>query len=289
MSLSYCFSRLIRAGNILGAVADSMAEHIGTERKRVTRPPPDGVRERTRRVMDLLYKLDASHHVVHSTRRQSVSELVKDVEILIQMDSSVADRGEFVHYCWLGDGSGRACCKDTAECLQKVKAAYLNLFLCHGCPSGSLSRWTHVGTMFTVLCAGLICRDIFLRAVLRSLPEVAAPPVAGLEPGAAGAGDGDFAAEHSARVHKVRTWLGRAVTRMQVGTMLLLTASLDSVMYFLMGGNAADGARSRRPGTRPRLDEPLPCKDLSKYGTARRGSSTSSRAGRIRSPTLLSC
>lgn len=46
--------------------------------------------------------------------------------------------------------------------------------------------------------------------------------------------------------------------------MLLLTASLDSVMYFLMGGNAADGARSRRPGTRPRLDEPLPCKDLIK-------------------------
>lgn len=53
VSLSYCFARLIRAGSILGAVADSMADHIKHNCKRVVRPPPAGAKERSRLVMNI--------------------------------------------------------------------------------------------------------------------------------------------------------------------------------------------------------------------------------------------
>lgn len=141
--------------------------------------------------------------------------------------------------------------------------AYSNLFLCHCCPSGSLSRWTHVGSMLSLMCTGFICRDVFYTAVLSSLPEnvAAQASVDNLQAGAVGAGESDYMAEHAARVQKVRCWLGRSATRVHIGLLLLLVRILDGIMYFLMGGNTKDGARHRRPST-PRTEEPLPCREL---------------------------
>ena len=262
VSLSYCFARLVRSGAILGRVVDHMTVHLRTC-KRVVSKPPEGSKVRLRKAFDLLYKLDGSHHVVHNRRGAKPSELLADVQFLMQMDSAMLERGEVVHYCWDND-TGKPCCRSKEETVQKMVAAYLNLFTCHGCPSGSLSRWTHVGVMFTQLAAGFVCRDVFYTAVQSTLQGVAQreAEAAHFEAGVAGAGDADFQKEHQARLTKVRAWLSLDSTRLHVGVMVLVTSITDALMYFLMGGNTRDGARSRRPATIPRLDEPLPVGEL---------------------------
>lgn len=264
VSLSYCFGRLIRAGSLLGLVGDSIASHIESSCVRLVEPPPADLAARSRRVFDLLFGLDASHHLIHGTKGTNKSQLLSDVEFLLAMDGAgLCDRQQVVHYCWKSDGTG-PCCKDYAECVDKLQAAYLNLFMCHSTPSGSLSRWTHVGAMLTMLSCGFVCRDIYYNAVLTHLPEASASAshASSLETGAVGAGDGDFVAEHAARVVKVRTWLGNPSTRLHIGVLCMLVKIVDSIMYFLMGGNTKDGARSRRPGTTPRTEEPLPFREL---------------------------
>lgn len=263
VSLAYCFSRLIRSGNVLGAVADTIINYIEKNCQRICQPPPAEAVRRTREVFDRLYNLEASHHLLHTTRGTKRSELVKDIEFLMRMDPTIADRSDMIHFCW-DDTSGKPCCNTREQSVQKMTATYCNLFLCHGVPSGSLSRWTHVGMMFVLLSTSFLCRDLFVKAVMANLhadpnAELAANR---LEPGAAGAGDSDYMVERSARIQKVRGWLARPVTRLQVGVMFFLTSMLDSVMYHIMGGQTADGARSRKPGTTPRLDEPLPTNGL---------------------------
>lgn len=267
VSLAYCFAKLIRAGSILALASRAMTDFITKTCKRVVQAPPADKVQRTRRVFDLLYNLDSSHHVVHGTRGTKPSTLLGDIEFLLKMDAgSMLDRSAdtMVHYCWKGDGSSSPCCANHDEMVDKMVAAYLNLFLCHSCPSGSLSRWTHVGSMLAILSSGFICRDIFFKAVMSSLPadEQAAERAANLQVGAAGAGDSDYAAEHAARVSRVRAWLGKVASRLQIGVLFLLVKHLDSIMYFLMGGNTRDGARSRKPGTVPRAEEPLPTREL---------------------------
>ena len=137
-----------------------------------------------------------------------------------------------MHYCWKGDGSSQPCCASKEDMLEKMVAAYLNLFLFHACSSGSLPRWTHVGQMFSLLYAGYVCRDIFYRAVMGNLTtdQDAASKGAGLNPEAVGAGDTDFATEHAARVTRVKTWLGKPATRLHIGVLFMLVKILDTIM-----------------------------------------------------------
>lgn len=165
----YCFVRLIESGAILGKLADKMGAYLRGV-LRVLRPPPTEGPQRTRRVFDIIYNLSGSHHLLHGKTGVRRSELLKDLDFLTAMDNGgLTDRGELLHFCSGLDG--RPCCESDEDCRNKVEAAYMNLFMCHSCPSGSLSRWTHVGTMCSLLCSGFACRDAFLRAVLESLDE----------------------------------------------------------------------------------------------------------------------
>lgn len=272
VSLSYCFARLVRSGAVLGKMAGAITEFVESHCERRVQPPPAAAKERAKQVFDILYTLDASHHVVHSAKAKGSgkSALLRDIEFMLAMDGgNMLDRGPMVHYCWQAE-TGQPCCKDRQECIDKMTAAYLNLFVCHSCPSGSLSRWTHVGAMFALLCSAFVCRDVFVTAALASLPasDNAEDRASGLQAGAIGAGDTDYAVVHAARVQKVKAWLTRPASRMQIGVLFVLVQGLDRIMYFLMGGNTRDGARSRRPGTTPRHEEPLPCRELLEHVSA---------------------
>lgn len=119
-----------------------------------------------------------------------------------------------VHYCWREDG--QPCCQNLGEARDKLAGAYLDLFLCHGMPVATLSRWAHVRVVCGILCTAFACRDVYVQALLQGLPADEAPEQFAeqrLPAAAAGAGDEDKATVHRARVSKVRRWLSRPSTR----------------------------------------------------------------------------
>lgn len=79
--------------------------------------------------------------------------------------------------------------------------------------------------------------------------------------GASGAGDDDVAVEHRVRISKVRRWLGRDATRVQIGCLFLMLRVLESLTYYLMGGERQEG-RNRQPGSVPKADQALPAGEL---------------------------
>ena len=262
VSLMFCLSKLVKAGTILELIADHLAKTVQSHCRRVVgAPPPEGVAQ-TKRVLDAIFKLEASHHILFGKRGQSKSTLLKDLEVLMSLDNGGlrSSTGDIVHYCW--DGSG-PCCADLDDTVQKLTGAYFNLFVGRSMPVATLSRWTNVLTVCAMLCAGYACRDIYVQALVSGLAaEGPAGEDGELQAADAGAGDQDLAKEHRARVAKVKTWLTKGQTRAQVGTCFLMLRNLDSLTYYLMGGERPDQGRHRQPGTVPRAEQTLPAKEL---------------------------
>lgn len=211
VSLMYCLSNLVRARAVLHLVADNIAERCA-RCERIVGPPPPEAAAKARRLMSMIYRLDATHHTVYNKKGAGKSMLVKDVEAVLHMDNGGLGTGAapLVHYCCGADG--RPCCRSQQETVDKLTGAYLNLYMCHGMPSATLSRWTHVQVVCGILCSAFACRDVFVQALLHGLPVYEGQEDAanqGLEAAAAGAGDEDKAREHRARVSKVRRWLQR--------------------------------------------------------------------------------
>ncbi len=80
-----------------------------------------------------------------------------------------------------------------------MKAAYLNLFISHGLPTGALSRWTRIGIVYNMLSAGFCFRDLFAQGLLQGLraSAYAAEKVASTaDPVASGANSPDRAKQH---------------------------------------------------------------------------------------------
>lgn len=266
VSLMYCLSKLVRAGSVLHVLANHITDYCSGCQRIVGAPPPESA-ARARRLLDMVYRLDASHHVLHGTKGERKSLLVRDVEAILRMDNSGIGTGSsdtpLIHYC-CGDG-GRPCCSSRQETVEKMTSAYLNLFLCHGMPVATLSRWTHVQTVCGILCTAFACRDVFVRALLQGLPDDTNAEEAAerdLPPVAAGAGDADQAAEHRARIAKVRRWLVREDTRVQVACLYLMLRTLDSLTYYLMGGERPEHESHTRPGSLPSAEAALPVGEL---------------------------
>lgn len=260
VSLLYCLSKLVRAGSVLHLVADYVGD-FAQNTQRIVRAPPPGPPERTRQAMDILYAFESAHHRLHGKKGISKSRLLKDVEAVLRMDNGGLENRASgpIHYC--DDGHGRPCCRSRAETIEKLTEAYLNLFVCHGIPVATLSRWTHITTVCTSLCTGFICRDVFVNALLHGLREdTQAEAIAQerLSTVAAGAGDDDRAVQHRARVTKVRTWLAKETSRVHITCLFVMLKVLESLTYFLMGGERIGEERHRRPGTVPRSEQALP-------------------------------
>lgn len=245
VSLLYCLSRLVRAGSVVHVVADFISRFVEQHCQRRLGAPPAEAVERSRRAMDLLYGLDAAHHRRATQKGDSESRLLRDVKEVLRLDNGgMADRGAgLVHFCAGADGS--PCCADLRETKERMTAAYLNLFTCHAMPTATLSRWTHVEIVCSMLCCGYICRDLYLNALLEGLAaddraqEVVAQTVV---LAASGAGDEDVVTEHRARIAKVRQWLGLPQTREHLGCLFLMLRNLSSISYFLMSHELVDRA-----------------------------------------------
>lgn len=80
VSLMYCLSRLSRTGAILHLVADHIAEMIARMCKRVVGPPPPEAQSQSRRLLDILYKLDSTHHLLFTKTGVRKSRLVRDTK-----------------------------------------------------------------------------------------------------------------------------------------------------------------------------------------------------------------
>lgn len=132
-------------------------------------------------------------------------------------------------------------------------------------PFGVIVQVDACGAMLGLLCSGYACRNAFLRAVAESLDEVS-PAVeasaASIDAASAGAGDADVAQQHAARVSKVKRWLSRHNTNIELGVLFLSSRCLDALMYVLMGGNRPGAVPHRRPGTTPRVDQQLPPQEV---------------------------
>lgn len=118
--------------------------------------------------------------------------------------------------------------------MQKLTGAYMSLLVGHSMPVATLSRWTHVQTVSGMLFAGFACRSIFVEALVPGLAtdEHAEEATGRLAVVAAGAGEEDQAVEHRARIAKVKAWLSRPRTRVQVATLFLMLRTLGALTYY---------------------------------------------------------
>lgn len=164
VSLMYCLSRLARTGAILHLVADHIAEMVARRCKRIVGPPPAESQSRSRRLLDILYKLDSTHHLLFTKTGVRKSRLVQDIETLLAVDNGgfSSNNAEIIHHCWNGRGP---CCANAEESRQRMVTAYLNVFVTYGIPTASLSRWTHVQLVSSMLCCAFACRDVFVQAI----------------------------------------------------------------------------------------------------------------------------
>lgn len=264
VSMMYCLSQLVRAGSVMPLVADFIADFVAQNCRRILGPPPADGAATARRILDMLYKLDAPHHILHGSRGDKKSKLVMDIEALLAMDNGgfAHPAGHLVHYCW--SSSGQPCCADHEQTVEKMTASYLNMFVAHAVPVATLSRWTHITTVCVMLCTSYACRDIFIHALKRGMTvderaeETAEQQLAAF---AAGAGDADVATEHRARTMKVKQWFDKQETTGQVASLYLMLQEVDGVTYYLMGGERSEG-RHKRPGTVPQADQALPAREF---------------------------
>lgn len=115
-----------------------------------------------------------------------------------------------MHYCYHPESG--VCCSSLGETKDKLKQAYCNLFLSHAFPEGTLSRWTHVRTVLSILIASEVFRGVFFKALL---PVLAKDTGSNNDDGNrllvafAGAGDADMQATHGARKRKVVEFMSR--------------------------------------------------------------------------------
>lgn len=263
VSLMYCLSKLVKSGAVMGSVADEIERLMKERLVRVVGPPPPNAADRAKDILQILFNLDASHHLRFSKQgaaEPKTSQFRKDIDALLEFDVlSTSPDGKAVHHCWKADGSG-PCCSSLEESQEKGTARFLNVFVAHGMPEGSLSRWTHVSILTTILACAYIWRDIFVLALCRGLGARAdaEETVRGLSPATVGSGENDLQRQHVARLRKVQSWLSLASSRFHIGCLLLLTRSFDSLTYFLMGGEREGADRQhRQPGSAPRCDEPI--------------------------------
>lgn len=265
VSLAYCLAKLARSGSVMGLVSDYICAHIDNKcTRRMGKPPPEE-QAKNRKIMDLLFRLDAAHHIVQRGSKTTKSQLAQDIEAVLALDNGDHKAG-FAHYCW-SESKGGPCCGSLKETKERMKAAYLNLFVARGLPVGALSRWTHIGIIYNMLVSGFCFRDLFAQALLHGLrrDEAAEERLRQVDPATIGAGDADRQHEHQARVSKVRAWLQKPDTRFQVVLLSLAMKNFDALTYFLMGGERegeGEARRPRRPRTLPRCEEPIPIGDL---------------------------
>ncbi len=85
-------------------------------------PPPERHHRTTREIMNLLLVLEASHHVTNRKGKLSKSQMLRDVENVLDMDNGDVSGSELCHYCW--GGSGGPCCADLVETKNRMKVAY---------------------------------------------------------------------------------------------------------------------------------------------------------------------
>lgn len=260
VGLLFCFSKLARSGSLFKTLIDRIASFC-EERLVVFEgvPPPDDATAAGQNLFDTLFDLGGDHHNRGNDGRHK-SQLWKDVQSLLAIDNSgFADRTQIIHYCWSRE-TGR-CCDDVEDCKAKAQGAYVNLLVSHCWPEGTLSRWTHVRTLLSMVASGFVCRGIIASCLLPLLEETPAEAErardkAGRVPvEAAGAGESDRQVKHSVRKSKVRQWLGKPETPWQVGVVFLSMSIIDRVVYFLMTGG--QGCEPRRPGTVARAQEPI--------------------------------
>lgn len=261
VSLAYCLSKLARAGSIMNVVSDYICVYVDKHCVRRVGKPPQDAKDKSRRLMDLLFKLDAAHHMVQRGSKTKKTQLLRDIEGLLAMDNGNLRDG-LTHHCWCDERAG-PCCKDASETKARMKVVYLNFFVAHGLPVGTLSRWTHIGIIYTMLVSGFVFHDLFRKALEQGLrqDEDASERLREVDPAAIGAGDADRQHEHHARVQKVRMWLSNPATKFQVSVLCLVMQNFDALTYFLMGGERegdGDARAPRRPGTLPRCEEPIP-------------------------------
>lgn len=160
VSLMHSLSKLVRAGAVLHLVTDYIGQLVEQRCRRVVAPPPPEGATQARRALDAIYKLDSAHHLLFGRRGVSKTRLAKDVEELLKMDNGgFGDGGgDLVHHCW--DGRSGPCCGNLQETKSRMTAAYVNLFICHGIPVATLSRWTHIQIVCSILCSSFVCRNI---------------------------------------------------------------------------------------------------------------------------------
>lgn len=256
VSLVFCPAKLARTGSVAGHVSDYICRYVDERCQRCVGPPPPAGQARSRALMDLLFRLDAGHHGrQRGGSSRKASQLWQDAEAVLSMDNGDVS-SEMVHWRSNAGGSG-PCCGSLDETRERMKAAYLNLFVTHGLPIGALSRWTHIGIAFTMLTAGFCFHDVFVQGLLRGLRYDSATEesLQHASPATLGATDDERKRQHQSRMNKVREWLVQPTTRFQVAALFMVVCSFDRLTYFLMGGDRADheaGGQARRPGTTAR-------------------------------------
>ena len=108
--------------------------------KRSVGPPPENMSGGLFAFVDVLFDLDAEHHKrKHGKFSQKHSDLLQ----LCSMVNCTMLGDEWVHHC-LNPDSGKPCCKNLADSVEKTTVSVINSLLGEADPIPAESRWTHV-------------------------------------------------------------------------------------------------------------------------------------------------
>lgn len=127
---------------------------------RVVGEAPEGVRDESLRLFELLFQLSGDHHVRANGQR---SQLFEDaMEVLAMCNDRLSDLS-WTHYCWDAE-KGCPCCESESESQERTAVSLINVFVSSGFEVGSLSRFTAASNSLNKLLAGRLVKRVLPRA-----------------------------------------------------------------------------------------------------------------------------
>lgn len=249
----HTFSTLMRQGRFGVALRDTFVKLASSKLRVVRGPMPPEMRERSRRLLGLLFgelggRVRRTQPNGQPLPRSFSDELEHLVSVVALGQGGVE---ELTHFCWVAEGSpehelgapvGSACCHDFEESVERTIVPVLNLMVHKPWDRSAQSRWTYVLTLLRKLCLGYLSFGL-LPAALRDLKthwglsEGMAPMLERM----IGADNGEYEHRSKLRLLRVVRAFCSSDSLFALGLEVTTLSTIDPLLYDILG----DGEKER--------------------------------------------
>lgn len=256
VSASHTLSGLMRTWRFTNALRESMTGLVRSRLRVVREPMPASVRAVGLALVRVLYGDETSGylHRVGKDGSKLKTQLYQDLEAIcmsIGLSSETGAENEFVHYCFVEEGSpehrggrqvGAPCCDCDADSAAKLVVPVLNFLVHRGWDQSAASRWTYMATTFRKMAIGYLAGNLLPQS-LRDVQVFWRAPEgleASLERQIA-ADANDFQSRTKLRLLRACRQLCPPSAAWQLGVQIVAHALADALLYDILG----DGDKPR--------------------------------------------